>query len=286
MASAPAADDDLDRQFEAAQRELAAIKSRYTTAPRSEVVKVPARAPAAASSATMPLAELPADPVATKRLEVAENVMLKLYKRNMQLEDQVRQLSEELAKARESSRNSEPAETASAEGESTEKDATLGTATDRGANAPSETLQPEGRRPLEPVPTALTSRTPEMNATASTQGDSAHPTVGMENNGTEDNVARMKREIEALRIDCARFAAKNRAVREDFKSLAQQKVDALTSSSAKAHASQHLLKILVHRLDTIERERDADAKAFASRIVEAENAGRDAYLAAAKRMSL
>ena len=78
-------------------------------------------------------------------------------------------------------------------------------------------------------------------------------------------------------------AAKNRALREDFNHLAHQKVEALASSNEAGLVRQQLLKILVHRLDTIERERDADAKAFAARLAEAATAGRDAYLLLAAR---
>lgn len=293
MDGTPASSDgDLDRQFEAAQQELAAIKSRYASAARAPRVSTPAPVAAPPAAATISLrtagtsgdsfnassASSASSAAATNRLEVAENVMLKLYKRNLKLENHVRQLMAELEDARKKSSAPSAADTDAdaVDAEAVEEAQDVCSPEDRnleGVKAASTTkIKPKSQRSHAPISSTNILRGSE-NSNPRESEDSSDRGAG-----AGDDVARLKRELDALRTDCARFAAKNRAVREDFNLLAQQKVESLVSSSATGHASQELLKILARRLSTVERERDADAKAFAQRLSAAEAAGRDAYV--------
>jgi hypothetical protein len=97
-------DEKLNDKLFAAQQELAAIKHRYSTMPApsststmnivSAAAAARPNAPAAANNSP-----LGTNHPAQKQLETAEAVMLKLYKKNLALEHQIRQLKSEIEKA-------------------------------------------------------------------------------------------------------------------------------------------------------------------------------------------
>ena len=102
-------DTMLDGKLLAAQRELLAIKSQYAAMPATTTIRVPA--PAKKVITAPPTlttlnsngphnVDVDVDHPAQKQLEIAEGVMLKLYKKNLALEHQIRQLTAECAQLR------------------------------------------------------------------------------------------------------------------------------------------------------------------------------------------
>ena len=274
--------DDLDRQFEAAQRELAAIKSRYASGQEglsavrtnAQPVRAPHIAPTAVPVAISSVQK--ANPEATKRLEVAENVMLKLYKRNMELENKVRELSADLSKAEKSQHASNVDENRRTAGNyfsiNSSSEARGSDSDRKGAQqSTQESSEFDSANHAPHQPNAL-------SLSPSPTSGAVENKPELSDNAKSYEIARLKRELDNLRVNCARFAAKNRVAREDFNKLAKVKVDSLASADSVGQTSQHLLKVLMHRLETIERERDADAKAYTERLEEAEAAGREIYM--------
>lgn len=102
-------DTMLDGKLLAAQRELLAIKTQYAAMPATTTIRVPA--PAKKVITAPPTltnlnsnspndVDVNVDHPAQKQLEIAEGVMLKLYKKNLALEHQIRQLTAECAQLR------------------------------------------------------------------------------------------------------------------------------------------------------------------------------------------
>ena len=241
-------DDILDDKLRQAQRELAAIKNQYATLPTTTTVRIPIQQqptsiPVApkSNSQTVPPSNQPHP--AQKQLEIAEGVMLKLYKKNLALEHQIRQLNIELTQAKTTAATSTPRKNTSTELNHSK-------------------LQLEISQPNQ-----------EQHQTQNHIQIQHQTTPSLTVQDTPD-ITELQQELITQRSSCARFAAQNRALRSDFTRLAQQKIQPLLNSSSVGHATQEVLALLAATLNRFEIERTSEINDYAERL----NASEEAHI--------
>ena len=264
-------DERLNNKLYAAQQELAAIKQQYSTmpVPSNGATNIVKAAAFAAQATPMPPStltttkELDSIHPAQQQLAIAEGVMLKLYKKNLALEHQIRQLTTQLKQVTSST-------TASTTASPTASSTTTSSTTSSTAPAMA-TVQT-----VPPVTTTTSSNNSSNNnnnnnnddaPSTTTSTTSAPPTIE-----SHTQIKTLQDELNVQRASCARFAAQNGALRSDFTRLAQQQIQPLLNSSSVGHATQEVLSLLAATLQRFETERAAEVKNYTARLKESEEA--------------
>jgi hypothetical protein len=266
-------DERLNNKLHAAQQELAAIKQQYSTMPvpsngATNIVKAAAFAVQATPMPPSTLTttkELDSIHPAQQQLAIAEGVMLKLYKNNLALEHQIRQLTTQLKQVTSSTTVSTTASTTASP---------TTTSSTTSSTAPSmATVQT-----VPPVTTTSSSNNSNSSnnnnnnnnndaPSTTTSTTSAPPTIE-----SHTQIKTLQDELNVQRASCARFAAQNGALRSDFTRLAQQQIQPLLNSSSVGHATQEVLSLLAATLQRFETERAAEVKNYTARLKESEEA--------------
>jgi hypothetical protein len=244
-------DSKLDDKLRQAQQELAAIKHRYAAMPPTTVATV--RVPTQKQTTLQPpqsisgeISPISVDHPAQKQLEIAEGVMLKLYKKNLALEHQIRQLNQEVAQLKNAATSVEIRKTENVQRQPTSKEQQP-----QQQHQPHQPRQPHQQPQQHVQNTSLTKKVEQTPVTTT---------------------AALREELLTQRASCARFAAQNRALRSDFTRLAQQKIQPLLNSSSVGHASQEVLSLLAATLQRFETERTAEVSEYDQRLKQSEEA--------------
>jgi hypothetical protein len=267
-------DERLNNKLHAAQQELAAIKQQYSTMPvpsngATNIVKAAAFAVQATPMPPSTLTttkELDSIHPAQQQLAIAEGVMLKLYKKNLALEHQIRQLTTQLKQVTSSttvsttaSTTASPTTTSSTTSSTAPSMATVQTVppvtTTSSSNNSNSSNNNNNNNNNNDAPSTTTSTT------------SAPPTIE-----SHTQIKTLQDELNVQRASCARFAAQNGALRSDFTRLAQQQIQPLLNSSSVGHATQEVLSLLAATLQRFETERAAEVKNYTARLKESEEA--------------
>ena len=228
-------DDKLNQTLLVAQQELAAIKYQYASAATAAAQPLQTAVSNQSHIPSAPTTSHTADHPAQKQLEIAEGVMLKLYKKNLALEHQIRQLKLEL------------------DTRSKTKPVLVESAPIQALPGPALTAAVAAVAPVAPVaPVPVPSPTKKES--------------------TPQTTAALQEELNTQRASCARFAAQNRALRSDFTRLAQQQIQPLLQSSSVGHATQEVLALLATTLHRFETERTAEVNNYMSRLKVSEEA--------------
>lgn len=261
-------DERLNNKLYAAQQELAAIKQQYSTmlpTPSNGATNIVKAAAFAAQATPLPPStlttskELDSIHPAQQQLAIAEGVMLKLYKKNLALEHQIRQLTTQLKQVTSST-------TASITASTTSSPTTSSTAP---TMATVQTAPP-----VTTTTTTTSSSTTSSNNNAPSTTTSAPSTTTSAPSTIESHtqIKTLQDELNVQRASCARFAAQNGALRSDFTRLAQQQIQPLLNSSSVGHATQEVLSLLAATLQRFETERAAEVKSYTARLKESEEA--------------
>jgi hypothetical protein len=267
-------DERLNNKLYAAQQELAAIKQQYSTmpVPSNGATNIVKAAAFAAQATPMPPStltttkELDSIHPAQQQLAIAEGVMLKLYKKNLALEHQIRQLTTQLKQVTSSttvsttaSTTASPTTTSSTTSSTAPSMATVQTVppvtTTSSSNNSNSSNNNNNNNNNNDAPSTTTSTT------------SAPPTIE-----SHTQIKTLQDELNVQRASCARFAAQNGALRSDFTRLAQQQIQPLLNSSSVGHATQEVLSLLAATLQRFETERAAEVKNYTARLKESEEA--------------
>jgi len=272
-------DERLNNKLYAAQQELAAIKQQYSTmpVPSNGATNIVKAAAFAAQATPMPPStltttkELDSIHPAQQQLAIAEGVMLKLYKKNLALEHQIRQLTTQLKQVTSSTTAST---TASPTASSTTTSST--TSSTAPAMATVQTVPPVTTTTSSNNSNSSNNNSNNNNNNNNNNNDapstttsttSAPPTIE-----SHTQIKTLQDELNVQRASCARFAAQNGALRSDFTRLAQQQIQPLLNSSSVGHATQEVLSLLAATLQRFETERAAEVKNYTARLKESEEA--------------